>query len=34
MLESILITIVLLLSGAAIGVGTLLAVLWMCLDKD
>jgi len=34
MLESILIIIVLLLSGAAVGIGIIVAVLWFSMDKD
>jgi len=34
MLESILTIIVLLLSGAVIGVGVIIAVFWFSVDKD
>jgi hypothetical protein len=34
MLESILIIIALMLSGAVVGVGVLLAVLWFSVEKD
>jgi len=34
MLESILTIIALLLSGAAVGVGVIIAVFWFSVDKD
>ena len=34
MLESILTIIALLLSGAVVGVGVIIAVLWFSVDKD
>jgi hypothetical protein len=34
MIESILTIIALLLSGAVVGVGVIVAVLWFSVDKD
>ena len=34
MLESILTIIALLLTGAVVGVGVIIAVLWFSVDKD
>ena len=34
MLESILIIIALLITGACVGVGVIIAVLWFSVDKD
>tara|TARA_R110000822_G_scaffold166682_1_gene307000 strand:- start:233 stop:337 length:105 start_codon:yes stop_codon:yes gene_type:complete len=34
MIESILIIVALLLSGAVVGVGIIIAVLWFSVDKD
>ena len=34
MLESILIIVALLLTGAIVGLGVIIAVLWFSVDKD